>query len=45
MKEFIMVKEWFHEMAKIASYERLCYRLQDKEELYMKIWGPYTAAS
>lgn len=44
-KEVILVKEWFDEMAKIASYERLCYRLQDKEELYMKIWGPYIAAS
>ena len=41
----ISVKEWFDEMAKIASYEKLCYRMMDKEELYMKIWGPYTAVT
>ncbi len=41
----VSMKERFDEMAKISSYEKLCYRLLDGEELYMRIWGPYTAVS
>lgn len=31
----ILVKEWFDEMAKISSYERLCYRLTDSVCMYL----------
>lgn len=37
----VSMVEWFNEMSKIASYEKLCYRMINKEDVYVKIWGPY----
>ena len=40
-KNVIPFNEWLDEMTKIASYERLTFRLNDREEEFLKLWGPY----
>lgn len=40
-KNILQFNEWLEEMNKIASYEQLIFRLNNKEEVFMKIWGPY----
>lgn len=40
-KSVIPFNEWMGEMTKIASYEQLIFRLNNREEVFMKIWGPY----
>lgn len=41
----ISLKEWLGEMAKMSSYERLSYKLMDRQDIYIKIWGPYVSVT
>lgn len=40
-KGTIPFNEWMVEMTKIASYEQMIYKLNHRQEVFQKIWGPY----
>ena len=40
-KNAIPFNEWCGEMTKIANYEQLIFKLNNKLEIFWKIWGPY----
>lgn len=37
----LQFNEWLDEINKIANYERLIFKLNNKEEIFTEIWGPY----
>lgn len=40
-KNIIPFNEWLGEMTKIANYEQLIFKLNNRQEVFLKIWGPY----
>ncbi len=40
-KNIILFNEWLGEMTNIASYEQLIFKLNNRQEVFLNIWGPY----
>lgn len=40
-KTVIPFNEWLTEIIKIASYEQLSFKLNNRQEVFSKIWGPF----
>ncbi len=40
-KEKISFKEWRDELTKIASFEQLIYKINNKLDIFVKVWSPF----
>ncbi len=40
-KNTIPFNEWWAEMTKITNYEQLIFKLNNRQEVFWEIWGPY----
>uniref|UniRef100_A0A3P9CYM2 Reverse transcriptase domain-containing protein n=1 Tax=Maylandia zebra TaxID=106582 RepID=A0A3P9CYM2_9CICH len=34
-------KEWTEQMSRMASYERVMYRMKGREDIFEQVWGPF----
>uniref|UniRef100_A0A668AAB0 Reverse transcriptase zinc-binding domain-containing protein n=1 Tax=Myripristis murdjan TaxID=586833 RepID=A0A668AAB0_9TELE len=39
--EKISFKEWRDELTKIASFEQLIYKINNRLDIFMKVWSPF----
>ncbi|CAI5697422.1 unnamed protein product [Oreochromis niloticus] len=35
------LREWTEQMSKMASYERVMYRIKGREDIFEQVWGPF----
>ena len=40
-KNIIPFSEWLTEMTKIANYEQLLFKVNNKQDVFLEIWGSY----